>query len=156
METLAVVASIAAIIQISDRIISACKFYIESTSDTPSQLRTILVEVSTLKSVVETVRFLQNCSHAASASALWKQLLEHDGLVEECERSIADLEKLFPSDRSHLVVSQSDSKRRKRRKLQLLIASLAWPLKTHRAKELLEVIIQQKTSMILALTAESR
>jgi hypothetical protein len=153
METLAVVASIAAIIQISDRIIGVCKFYIESTSGTPSDLRTILVEVSTLKSVLETVQFLQNCSHAASASALWKQLLEHDGPVKECERSIAELEKLFPSDRSHPAGSQSDSKRRK---IQLLLASLAWPLKARRAKELLEVIIQQKTSMILALTADSR
>jgi hypothetical protein len=152
METLAVVASIVAIIQISDRIISACKFYIESTSDTPSDLRTILVEVSTLKSVLETVRFLQNCSHAAPASALWKQLSEHDGPVEECRRSIAELEKLFPSDKTHPAGSKSDSKRRK---LQLLSASLAWPLKTRRAEQLLNVIIQQKTSMILALTAES-
>jgi hypothetical protein len=69
METVAVVASIVAIIQISDQVINACKFYIQATSDTPSDLRAILVEVSTLKFVLETVHFLQTCSHAAPA--LW-------------------------------------------------------------------------------------
>jgi hypothetical protein len=54
METVAVVASIVAIFRISDRVISACKFYMQATSDTPSDLRAILVEVSTLKTVLET------------------------------------------------------------------------------------------------------
>jgi hypothetical protein len=151
METVAVVASIIAIIQISDRVISACKYYIQATSDTPSDLRAILVEVSTLKSVLETLQFLQTCSHAAPA--LWKQLSEHDGPIEECRRSIAELEKLFPSDKSHPAANKSHSKRRK---LELAMASLAWPLKARQAKEILNVIIQQKTMINLALTAESR
>jgi hypothetical protein len=151
METLAVVASIVAIVQISDRVISSCKFYIQATSDTPSELRAILVEVSTLKSVLETLHFLQTCSH--DTPALWKQLSDQNGPLEECRRSIVELEKLFPSDKSHPAATRSDSKRRR---LELLGASLAWPLKARRARELLDVIIQQKTMINLALTAELR
>jgi hypothetical protein len=63
------------------------------------------------------------------------------------------MEKLFPSEKSRPAANKSDSKRRK---LQLLSASLAWPLKARRAKEILNVIIQQKTMINLALAAESR
>ena len=150
-ETVAMVASIIAIIQMSDRVISSCKFYYQATADTPSELRAILVEISTLKSVLESLQFLQTCAHAAPA--LWKQLSGQDGPIEECKRSIIDLEKLFPAEEFPSARSQSGSKRRK---AQLMRSSLAWPLKARRARELLQVIIQQKTMINLALTTDSR
>src|SRR5690242_20011340 len=110
-ETVAVVASIIAIIQISDRVISCCKFYIESTTDTPAALRVILVEISTLKSVLESLQFLQSCTHAAPA--LWKQLSGQDGPIEECKRSITALEKLFPAGNIPVVGRQPVPKRRR-------------------------------------------
>jgi hypothetical protein len=150
-ETIAVVASIIAIVQISDRVISSCKFYIQAASDTPSELRAILVEISTLKSVLESLQFLETYAHAAPA--LWKQLSGQDGPIEECMRSITDLEKLFPADKFPVTGSQSGSKRCK---AQLVRTSLAWPLKARRARELLQIINQQKTIINLALTTESR
>lgn len=96
-EAIAVVASIIAIIQISDRVISSCKFYIQAASDTPSELRAILVEISTLKSLLESLQFLETYAHATPA--LWKQLSGQDGPIKECRRSITDLEKLFPVDK---------------------------------------------------------
>ena len=154
MEAVAVSASIIAIIQISDRVINCCRFFIQATSDTPSDLRAILVEISTLKCVLETLQFLESCEHASPA--LWAQLSGHDGPIEECKRSIMDLEKLFPAGRDPTGRSRSGSKDRKREVIQKALASLAWPLKAGRAKELLQKIIQQKSLMSLALTAESR
>jgi hypothetical protein len=151
VETIAVVASIIAIIQISDQVISSCKFYIQAASDTPSELRAILVEISTLKSVLESLQFLETCAHAAPA--LWKHLSGQDGPIEECRRSITDLEKLFPADKFPVAGSLSGSKRRKVQRVRI---SLAWPLKARRARELLQIIIQQKTIINLALTTESR
>lgn len=150
-ETVAVVASIIAIIQISDRIISCCKFYIQSTTDTPTELRVILVEISTLKTVLESLQFLQTCAHAAPA--LWKQLSGQDGPIEECKRSITALEKLFPAGKFPVSRSQPGPKRRK---MENVRTALAWPLKARQARELLRVIIQQKTIINLALTTESR
>ncbi|CAO2649625.1 Nn.00g070100.m01.CDS01 [Neocucurbitaria sp. VM-36] len=149
-ETVAIVASIIAIVQISDRVISSCKFYLEAASDTPSELRAILVEISTLKSVLESLQFLETCAHAAPA--LWKQLSGQDGPIEECRRSITDMEKLFPADNFAVAGSASGPKRRK---VQLVRTSLAWPLKARRARGLLQVIIQQKTMINLALTTDS-
>lgn len=150
-ETVALLASIIAIVQISDRVISCCKFYIQGASETPSELRAILVEISTLKSVLESLQFLETCSHAAPA--LWKQLSGQDGPIEECRRSIAQLEKLFPADELPVGGSRSRSFRKK---VKLAHTSLAWPLKARRARELLQTIIQQKTMINLALTTESR
>ncbi|KAH7085265.1 hypothetical protein BKA63DRAFT_499280 [Paraphoma chrysanthemicola] len=149
-ETVAVVASIIAIIQISDRVISCCKFYIESTTDTPAELRVILVEISTLKSVLESLQFLQSCTHAAPA--LWKQLSGQDGPIEECKRSITALEKLFPAGNIPVVGRQPVPKRRR---MENVRTALAWPLKARQARELLRIIIQQKTLINLALTTES-
>jgi hypothetical protein len=150
-ESVAVVASIIAIIQISDRVINTCKFYIQATSDTPSELRAILVEISTLKSVLESLQFLETCAHAAPA--LWKQLSGQDGPIEECKRSVTDLEKLFPANKFPVAGRQSGPKKRK---MDLVRTSLAWPLKARQARELLRNIIQQKTIINLALTTESR
>ena len=52
-EAIAVVASSIAIIQITDRIISVCKTYIENIQDAPSDLRAILLEISTLKVIFQ-------------------------------------------------------------------------------------------------------
>jgi hypothetical protein len=59
VEVIAVMASVIALIQISDQIIDMCKFYIHETSDVPSELRTILVEPSMLKAVLESLQFLK-------------------------------------------------------------------------------------------------
>lgn len=147
-ESIAVIASIIAIIQISDRVISSCKFYIQATSDTPSELRVILIEISTLKSVLENLQFLETC--ADTPPAVWKQLSDANGPIEECKRSITAMDKLFPADTFPVDRSQPGSKRR------AIFASLAWPLKASRARELLQVIIQQKTMITLALAADSR
>jgi hypothetical protein len=151
VETIAVVASIIAIIQLSDRVIDACKFYIQSSVDTPSELRTVLVEISTLKSVLESLQFLETGAHAAPG--LWEQLSGQDGPIEECRRSITELEKLLPADETPITRNQSGSKRRK---VQSVQSSLAWPFKARRVRELLQKIIQQKTTINLVLTTDSR
>ena len=53
MEVVAAVASIVAIVQIAESIISTCKAYIRDVKDAPSDFRTILIEVGSLKCVLE-------------------------------------------------------------------------------------------------------
>ena len=148
-EAVAAVASIIAIIQISDRVITACKFYIQSASETPSELRAILVEISALRAILDSLRFLQ--SYAPCEPALWKQLSGKQGPLEELKRLMLDLEKLFPQDDFRSSFSAPPAK-----KAKLLRASLAWPFKARRAQELLKTILQQKTNLSLALSIEIR
>jgi len=57
-EVLALAASIAAIVEIANRIASACKSYIDSIQDYPKDLRLIYVETVSLKVVFESLQFL--------------------------------------------------------------------------------------------------
>jgi hypothetical protein len=150
-EVIAVMASVIAIIQISERITGLCKFYIESTTETPSDLRAILIEVSTLKTIFENLQFLKTCDH--TTPALWKQLSGRDGPIEGCRRSIVELEKLFPCD--FVPVPGQNTGISKKRKVKAIFATLAWPLKANRARDLLQQITHHKTTINLMLTAES-
>ena len=129
-ETLGVVGSIIAIVQISKTIISLCQFYIDAVDGASSDLRVILIEVSTLKGIAKSLQYLTRPNVANSA------------LLNE-------LETLFPP----AAVSMNGT-RSKRRKLDAAVAALAWPLKRGKAKKLLQEIIQHKTTINLALTAE--
>ena len=58
-EILALPAGVIAIIQLADRIIGTCEFYIKTVRDAPKDLCTILIEVSMLKTIFES---LKQCS----------------------------------------------------------------------------------------------
>lgn len=140
-EVLAVVASVIAVIQISDQVIGLCKFYIESlSSEAPSSLRAVLIEVSTLKTVLEGLEFLSKCDNFTPA--LQKRLWASDGPVEGSRAAITALEKLFPKESV-----QSGQNASKRQKVQAALAALAWPLKQGRVQELLQQISSHKADI---------
>jgi hypothetical protein len=141
----AVVSSAIAIVQISDRIIGLCKFYIETAQDASSDLRTILIELSMLKTIFENLEFLTACGNGFSSTV--GALLKEEGPVEGCRRSITELEKLFPRE-----CVQDGSKRQK---VKSTFAALAWPLKQNKARKLLDEIMRHKTTVTLALTTDS-
>jgi hypothetical protein len=147
-EVIAVGASVIAIIQIADRLITLCKSYIEAVHNAPSDLRVILIETSTVKVILQNLQFLISCN---------SDLLTLDGLsgglgpIEGCRKAITELERLFPPE---YAISQGDNGS-KRRKARLALTALAWPLKQNKARELLREMIEYKTSINLALTIES-
>ena len=147
-EAVALVGSVIAIIQITDRIIDVCKFYLESVQGTPSDLRIILIEISALKMVLENVKFLIVCPD--NESLVRDSLSNGDRPIEQCLKSIGRLEGLFPQD----TAERAGSKPKKRQKLNSTLATLAWPLKAKKAKKLLDEISVFKSTITLALTAD--
>jgi hypothetical protein len=150
-EVLAAVASVIAVIQISDRIIGLCKFYIGSLVEIPSSLRAVLIEISTLKTVFEALQFLEKCDH--STPALQKKLSAPDGPIEGCRSAIAELEKLFPTE--SVRKAGGNARTSKRQKVQQTFATLAWPLKQGRVQELLQRISNYKDVIQLTLITGS-
>ena len=144
-EAIALAAGIIAVIQISDRIISLTKQYIEAVQDAPRYLHVIRIEVSTLKAIFESLKLLQDSEYASSS--ILHKLGEKDGAVEGCERSVSGLEQLL--DARYQPTSGG-----KRRKLQATLSSLAWPLKESKAKKLLHEISRYKTTITLSLSTE--
>jgi hypothetical protein len=66
-ETLGVVGSIIAIVQISKTVISLCQFYIDTVDGASSDLRVILIEVSALNGIAKSLQYLTQPNVANSA-----------------------------------------------------------------------------------------
>ncbi|KAM0798578.1 hypothetical protein BDR22DRAFT_858945 [Usnea florida] len=148
-EVVAAASSVIAIIQITDRIVGLCKYYIETVKDVASDLRLILVEVSALKPIFENLDFLM--THNCAVSTAVSILSGKDGAIEGCRRSITELEKLFPSDWKQTAGQNTSRKQR----VKATWAALAWPLKENRARKLLDEITRYKTTITLAITTDS-
>ncbi|KAK1716261.1 hypothetical protein BDP67DRAFT_576010 [Colletotrichum lupini] len=148
-EAFGLVASVFATIQIADRVVSICKDYIENVRDAPSDLRTILVECSSVGAVLQNVEFLLKFEEPYSA--LRKALDGDAGPVAECHGAIEQLEKLIASDQNQ-AQGPTDSKRKK---VQVTLRNLAWPLKETKAKKQLQDVARCKNTISLALTATS-
>ncbi|PVH69171.1 hypothetical protein DL98DRAFT_578486 [Cadophora sp. DSE1049] len=151
-EVIAVAASVIAVIQISDRVIELCKFYIEALVETPSSLRALLIEISTLKTIFEALHILEKCDR--SMPALWTQISAPKGPIKGCRCALTALEKLFPPEFAQM--SRQDTQLSKRQKVKAAFATLQWPFKQSRAKELLQQIGNYKAVIQLAITTESR
>lgn len=148
-EVLAVVASVIAVIQITGKVANICKYYIESVQGCPSQLRAILLETSMLRTLFKTLKLLLD---SKSISESFRSLAGKDGPIEGCKTSMVELDKLFPEDATQ---RQSQQGRKKKRKLTVTLAALAWPFKEKQAKILLEEISHYKTTISLFITTES-
>src|SRR5688500_577804 len=137
-EAVALAASIIAVIQISDRIITLTKHYVETVQDAPRNLHIIRIEASTLKAIFESLNLLQDPRHILSNNL--QKLSGNDGPVEGCKRSVSELERLL--DSTHQPTGNG-----KRRKIQATLSSLAWPLKESKANTLLDEISRHKTTI---------
>ena len=143
------VGSIIAIIQITDRVIGLCKYYIESLRDVPSSLRAMLVEISSLKTICENMDFLITCG--STPSSISNMLFAKHGPIESCKDALFGLEKLLPS----ASVRAPEEPLSKKRKMAKAYDTLAWPLKEGKAKKYLEEITRHKETLSLSIAAES-
>ncbi|KAK3689399.1 hypothetical protein B0T22DRAFT_513785 [Podospora appendiculata] len=139
-EAIALAASVTAIVQIADRVIGVCKHYIRTARDAPSDLRTILVETSTLK------------TYQTDVSASVGKLVGDSGPIQLCLQAMAELESLLSS--SETASARPSQTRTKRQRVKETITALAWPLKEFRARKLLEDVTRCKETVTLALSAE--
>jgi hypothetical protein len=150
MEAVAAVASIITIIQIAESIISTCKAYIRDVKDAPSDLRTILIEVGSVKCVLEALELsISSEDDNQEESHLLRKLRGGGGPIEGCKEALVELEKLVSSQ-------PQPPPRGKRQRVTLSLAALAWNFKKEKAKRLLEYSSTHKATISLTLAAESR
>jgi hypothetical protein len=147
-EVVAAISSWIAIAQIAGTITKICKFYIETSTGAVPELRAILIEISTLTTIFETLQFL--AENDGGSSAILDKLSRADGPVAGCLEAVKDLEKLFPSDAMEMTGENPPPGGKGKRAL----AALAWPFKRERAQHLLSRISQYKTAINLAVTVE--
>lgn len=143
-ELIAVAASVIAVVQIADRIIGVCRLYIQTVRDAPKDLRNILLEISTLRTIFENLEFLTSCDSKLSTTI--SGLLDEDGHLEACRRSMIELEKLFPPQSIQTTTG---------RRVGATLRALAWPLKENKAKRLSDEISHYKANSTLVMTVEN-
>lgn len=143
-EAIALGASVVAFIQLTDRVIQVSKYYIEALHDCPRDIRTILVEVSSLKAILENLDFIHN---SAADSPLLRQVCSEDGPVVQCRKSVAELERMLPPEKRAVG--------NKRQKIAAAAQLLAWPLKENAARRHLKDIAGYKSTIAIALTSDT-
>jgi len=147
-EALALSASIVAVVQIAGQVANICKAYIEGMANYPKDLRVILIETSSLKVLLENLTFLvENDDNSAT---LLSSLGGENGPIGGCRQATLELENLFPSEQL-----QTYRQGGRRNRARLSLAVLAWPFREQQARALLGQLVQHKTSISLAVSAES-
>jgi hypothetical protein len=148
MEPLSAAASVIAVVQIADRVIDICRAYITGVHDAPADLRAILIEVGSIKCVLEVIELLNSPCEGELAGHSVAILEKLRSPLEGCKDALKCLEALFPSPSETPVKG-------KRQRLALSLASLAWPFKREKALKLLEEIGRHKSTISLGLTTEA-
>lgn len=151
MDPLSIAASVIAVIGLADKIISLCQGYVATVKDAPSDLRTIMVEAGSLKSVVTSLEFfLSTCTWGTgNMLPIVKSLEGPEGPLEGSRNALMALEKLFPSAADHNATGAE------RRATTISYAKLAWPFKEEKARKILNDIARYKASISLALTTDT-
>ncbi|KAH6880034.1 hypothetical protein B0T10DRAFT_519626 [Thelonectria olida] len=146
---MAEVGTLIAIVQLADRVIGLCVYWIEGVRDAPADLRSILLETSMLQTIFKHIEFLISCDNTVSAA--FSNLSKPDGPLEHCHRILTSLIDLFPDGGMPTRHASSSA----REKVTAMAARLAWPFKEPKARKLLEELGRYKTAITLAITAES-
>jgi Fungal N-terminal domain of STAND proteins len=146
MDPLSLAASVIAIIQLADRIISVCKDYVTTVKDAPNDLRTIFIEVGSVKCVFELLELVIPRGDNDNAPVILEKLRTSNGPIEGCKQALTALDSLFPLE---------CPARGKRRIILRSLKDLAWPFKEGKARRLLEDIGRHKATISLALTTET-
>lgn len=152
MDPLSITASAVAIVGLIDAIVSTCRSYISSFQDAPSDLRAILVKVSSLKGTIETLEFLVNQSADGHHSRTIQDLAKPDGPISSCHQALEQLEGLFPRP---TIGSKGSSTGDKRRLTGLSLERLAWPFHKQRAAKYLNQIAQCQEAISLSLATDT-
>ncbi|SPQ18400.1 6876165c-5d0b-49cc-8881-80a601c66a56 [Thermothielavioides terrestris] len=143
MDPVSATANIVAIVQAANRVITLCKKFLEAVRDAPSDIRLVLVEISTLRAVLDNLHFL--ASESGRSTAALDALARDHGPIEGCRKAILELEHLLPSE--SILSTESKTK--------ALLSAISWTLKDSKAKALLDELRGYKSTITLALTTDS-
>lgn len=139
-------ASIIAVVQLADRIACACKAYIDGVEGYPKDLRVVYVEIKSLAVIFEVLQLMKQDD--AQDALILSHLQGPDGPIEGCKTAAEGLSTLLSAP----VQEMSSGQSKKKRKLQLSLSSLAWPLKASQAQKLMSDIARHKTTINVAMS----
>jgi hypothetical protein len=137
MDPVSAAASIAAVFQISNAVLSSCYRYIGQVKSAEAEITQVISEVGSLTAILADLKQLIQ-EHGSELASL-RSLEGPNGPLATCLRALDELNtKLAPATKP------SGVRRR-----------LLWPFESKKVQEILEIIQKQKTTFQLALTEYS-
>lgn len=177
-DPLSIIASSIAVIQAADAIISFCKGYVEAVQDAPSDVRRVLLEVTTLKSIFEQLKYFVEVANT-DTSFMLLSIIDQDGPIHGCQRCITAIQDELTSETTDTLKEEPPKKHKHRLGRNTLsdlagriwgkgkgtvkqqeeprrgMSDLKWPLKKGKALKLLEKITEYKATITLAISTEN-
>ncbi|RYP10643.1 hypothetical protein DL764_000527 [Monosporascus ibericus] len=148
-EALGVAASVIAVLQLSARIISACDFYLEARQDMPTIVRSIRIEVNSLRGILEDCDLGGNRSTSELAALPSLQRLAGlDSPIEGCRHTLDELQQLVKCDAASISGSR-------RKRLSAFFWLLRWPLKEDKARKLLQDVAHYKATISVVQNSQT-
>ena len=139
-EALAVAASIIAIIQISDRVISLCGQFMGRVRGHEREVAQMITTITSLKGFLEFIqKFVENEANASQLPLL-SSLMHPNGLLKTCTTLLEDMEaKMRPPKRDY----------------NGILKTITWPWKWDDIARALEIIEKQKTLILLSMQGDT-
>ncbi|RYP02202.1 hypothetical protein DL765_010768 [Monosporascus sp. GIB2] len=135
-------ASIVTFVEVTDRIIRACKYCVETIKDAPKDMQMIMGEAISLRAILDT---LGAAGLHPKSMQLVPGLFGKGGPVEAIRNALSELENLLPKEIRGLLTNNSHRR---------FLTELAWPLKESKARKLLAEISHHKSTLLLATTGD--
>ncbi|KAM0324621.1 hypothetical protein ACHAQA_008010 [Verticillium albo-atrum] len=149
-EAVGLVASVIAIIDLSAKLASRCKFYVENAKDARVDFRKILFEVTFVGNAIGNLQFLIDHDPDFESDQL-STLSGDSGPIPECLDALKRLEALIPHPEA---AGSGDPNRTLKKKMKDITTRLAWPLKKSRAMATLDEITKHKTNILLIIMSD--
>jgi hypothetical protein len=141
-------ANLNGVVGLADKVISRCHRYLSAVKDCPSDLRAILIETSTVKSVIENLEFLCKNSPNPELKQFFLGLDSENGPIRGSRECLAKLDRLLPEDKTEGTTGG------KRTTLEPTLTRLAWPLHETKARKLLDELGRFRASISAALVTD--
>lgn len=149
-EGLALAASVIAVLQITNSVLSVCYEYRAIVHTASGELSKVVAEMKSLRDVLESLEPLAEQAESANPTAGTRMptlalLCRPQGLLERCSDEVAHLEERLKTP------SWADSFGPRRK---AVTQALRWPLNKAKTEEILENIGRFKSTLNLAITAD--
>ncbi|KAK4200786.1 hypothetical protein QBC40DRAFT_279442 [Triangularia verruculosa] len=142
MDPLSLAASVIAVVQLAGQVMKLCKQYIGAIQDVPADLRQMVIEISTLKGLFDSLNILVETENIS------QYVIALQAPAIGCRVVLGELEKLL---------DESGIESKKGVRLHTLAstwATLAWPRKRSQAQKMLTELATYKKTINLVLTAD--
>ncbi|KAG7130720.1 hypothetical protein HYQ45_010517 [Verticillium longisporum] len=149
-EVIGLSASIIAIVDLSAKLASHCKFYVENVQNARADFCKLLIEITSVGNAIDILQFLIDNDPDFESDQL-STLSGESGSIAGCLDALKQLEAMLPPPEDNV---SSSSRLSMKSRMRDIATRLTWPSKKTRAMGLLDDIMKHKATIQLVMTGD--